>query len=86
MKTPEEKYLNDLEYRHLVNTVEALIHEAKFTPSEIREACMLGCIHYEQHRIRKYFIDEATGQAIDIINKFCNTAGDRPSGLNRRRL
>jgi len=77
MKTPEEKYLNDPRYRHLVDTVAALIHAAEFTPSEIREACMLGCIHYEQSRVHKYFIDDATGKALDVINDFCNTALNR---------
>ena len=45
MKTPKEKYANDNNYRRLVDMLEALIVQAEFTPSEIREACMLACIH-----------------------------------------
>ena len=44
MKTPNEKYENDNAYRQLVDVLTALIHQAEFTPSEIREACMLACI------------------------------------------
>ncbi len=47
MKTPEEKYFNDPQYRQLVDMIEALIYEARFTPSEIREAAMYACIRYE---------------------------------------
>lgn len=47
MKTPEEKYNNDVEYHHLVDYLECLIVKAHFTPSELREACILATIHYE---------------------------------------
>mgnify|MGYP001809719698 CR=1 FL=1 len=78
--SPEEKYHTDPSYRHLADTVEALIHRAEFTPSEIREACMLGCIHYEQKRIHTYFIDEAAGIALDQLEKFAKTAISRRRG------
>lgn len=35
MKSPKEKYMNDPEYHHLVNTLEQLIEQARFTPSEL---------------------------------------------------
>ena len=50
MKTPNEKYANDPSYRQLVDMLTALIDQAKYTPSEIREACMLACIRYEHYR------------------------------------
>jgi len=43
MKTPQEKFENDPEYRYLVQMFEALIHEARFTPSEIRQAALFAC-------------------------------------------
>ncbi|HHX35452.1 MAG TPA: DUF945 domain-containing protein [Gammaproteobacteria bacterium] len=52
MKTPKEKYMNDPEYRSLVNMLENLIAQAHFTPSELREACVLASINYERWRIR----------------------------------
>jgi len=51
MKAPEEKYLTDPEYHKFVNAIELLIRKARFTPSEIREMCMLACIHYEEHKV-----------------------------------
>lgn len=59
MRTPQQKYENDMEYRKLVDALENLIHHAKLTPSEIREAATLAAIHYE---IRKpacnFLVDE----------------------------
>jgi len=54
MKTPEEKFYNDAEYANLVNTIESLLHRAHFTPSEVREAATLACIHYETRSSRGF--------------------------------
>lgn len=50
MKTPTARYRNDVHYRHLVDRLEAMIEEAQFTPSEIREAAILACTNYEMRR------------------------------------
>lgn len=50
MKTPIEKYLNDSHYKKLVDLLESYIHQAEFTPSEVREAAMFACINYELRR------------------------------------
>ena len=50
MKTPEEKYLHDPQYRQIVDKIENLLHQEQFTPSEIREMAMLACIRYEMRR------------------------------------
>lgn len=47
MKTPEEKYNYDVDYHYLVDYLESLIAKSQFTPSELREACILATIHYE---------------------------------------
>lgn len=48
--SPEYRYFNDPVFHQLVDTLEALVREAELTPSEIREAAMLACIHYEMRR------------------------------------
>ena len=72
MKTPREKYMNDPEYNHLVRTLEDLIESARFTPSELREACILASINYEMRRIRDHNIDPRVGDALQILDKFAS--------------
>ena len=68
MKTPKEKYANDPNYRLLVDMLEALIVQAEFTPSEIREACMLACIRHEQYRrMRPVVISAEAAAAMEIL-------------------
>jgi len=47
MKSPKEKYENDPDYRKVVDILESLVHDGKFTPSEIREMATLASIHNE---------------------------------------
>jgi len=70
MKSPKEKYMNDPEYHHLVNTLEQLIEQAKFTPSELREACILASINYEMRHIRDHNIDPRIMNAFETLDKF----------------
>ena len=68
MKNPNEKYANDNNYRRLVDMLEALIVQAEFTPSEIREACMLACIRHEHYRrIRPVVISAEAARAMDVL-------------------
>ena len=53
--TPEERYTSDAMFRRLVDTLENQIHQANYTPSELREAAMLAAIHYDSARIRKMY-------------------------------
>jgi len=55
MKTPEERYRNDAQFKMLVDALEAAIHRAQYTPSELREAAILAAIHYESVRVRQYW-------------------------------
>ena len=50
MKTPEQKYMHDVEYRILVDLLENFISRNQYTPSEIREAAMFACIKYEMNQ------------------------------------
>jgi len=49
-----EKYQNDPFFHKVVDMLEAMLHEAKLTPSEVREAAVLACINYELHRKMPY--------------------------------
>lgn len=69
MKTPKEKYMNDPEYRNLVRTLEGLIEQARFTPSELREACMLASINYEMRHVRENQIDPEAMRAMDVLER-----------------
>jgi hypothetical protein len=70
MKTPKEKYMNDPEYHHLVQTLEHLIEQAYFTPSELREACILASINYEMRHIRQHNLDPRVIDAFKTLDEF----------------
>jgi len=70
MKSPKEKYINDPEYHHLVDTLEQLIEQARFTPSELREACILASINYEMRHVRDCHIDPKVSHAFDTLDDF----------------
>ena len=72
MKSPREKYMNDPEYHRLVTTLEQFIERAYFTPSELREACVLASINYERKHIRNYEIDPKLEYALNILDEFAN--------------
>ena len=72
MKTPREKYMNDPEYHALVASLEEHIERARFTPSELREACVLACINYEMRHVREKSIDPRTSEALHILDDFAN--------------
>jgi hypothetical protein len=77
MKSLKEKYMNDPSYHHLVNRLEDLIHEARFTPSELREACILASINYEMRYVRSNNIDPKLDDALKTLE-------DYTSGSKRR--
>lgn len=70
MKTPKEKYMNDPDYNNLVHTLEGLIEQARFTPSELREACLLASINYEMRHVRERQIDPRALEAMDRLERF----------------
>jgi len=70
MKSPREKYMNDPEYNHLVQLLESFIERAMFTPSELREACVLASINYEMRHIRNVQIDPRVEESLRILDDF----------------
>ncbi|MFA5920124.1 MAG: hypothetical protein WC856_02385 [Methylococcaceae bacterium] len=72
MKSPKEKYMNDPEYHNLVNMLESLIERAHFTPSELREACILASINYEMRHIRDFRIDPRLDDALRTLDAFAS--------------
>lgn len=73
--TPAEKYNNDAQYRTLVVAIEHQLHEANFTPSEVREAAVLACIHYEQRNAMPLRIIPAeVRQAMKVLQKWRTTS------------
>jgi restriction endonuclease Mrr len=73
MKTPKEKYMNDPEYHHFVQMIEQMIEQARFTPSELREMCMLACINYEMRHVREHTIDPRVDEAFRVLDDFVST-------------
>jgi len=70
MKTPREKYMEDPEYHHLVMTLESLIEKARFTPSELREACVLASINYEMRHIRQKTLPAEVEHSLQILDRW----------------
>ena len=56
MLSPEERFQRDPTFRTLVYVLTAQIDQAKYTPTELREAAMLACIRYENMTLRKIFV------------------------------
>ena len=61
--------MNDPEYQNLVRMLEGFIESARFTPSELREACILASINYEMWHIREHKIDPRAMEALEILDR-----------------
>jgi len=70
VKTPREKYMNDPEYHRLVDMLGQFIESARFTPSELREACVLASINYEMRHVRDMQIDPRVLDAFRVLDEF----------------
>ena len=54
---PEIRYSHDPAFKQLVDVMHSFIQKAEFTPTEMREAALLACIHYESYHIRRIYLD-----------------------------
>jgi heterodisulfide reductase subunit B len=80
-RTVRARYQNDAHFKHLVDCLEHAIHQAKYTPSELREAAILAAIHYEHHTLRQSFVrdDERDEmwRALDSIHERLQQEGKK---------
>lgn len=60
----EQRYHNDIRFRALVDYLEAAIHAAEFTPSELREAATLASCNYEMRRCDRAVFLVAEGRFV----------------------
>lgn len=54
MMSIDERYMRDPRFRTLVDMLEHEIRELSLSPTEIREAAMLACIHFEDSRPKRW--------------------------------
>lgn len=62
LEDAEERYRNDVEFKVLVDMFTALISKGQFTPSEIRQAAILGCTHFEMWHTKSttFYVGDGT--------------------------
>jgi hypothetical protein len=73
MKTPRDRYRSDANFKGLVDTMTAYIHQCYFTPSEMRDAAVLASIIYEETTVRKIIvpkIPEAIEECLGVLRKW----------------
>lgn len=59
--SPTARYHRDAMFRALVDTLELHIEQARYTPTELREAALLAAIHYEMRKPpRPIYLDPQT--------------------------
>lgn len=44
--TPEQRYMNDIDFRRLVDLMQSFLGKSQFTPTELREAAILAATRH----------------------------------------
>ena len=57
MRTADQNYMMNPEYKMLVDYMEKDIRDHQYSPSEMREAAVLACVHYEMRNPRPHFMN-----------------------------
>lgn len=60
----QERYHRDPVFHTLVDTLFVHIREAMYTPTELREACHLAAVMYENYHVRNIRIQNTANDAI----------------------
>lgn len=68
MKTPQERYDSDPDFRQLVDVMTHFVIKCEFSPSELREAAVLAAIRYETIHSRPVYLSH--GGMIDRIDAY----------------
>ena len=66
MRYIDDRYRNDPEFHQLVDLIEQMIRQARFTPSETREAAMLAQMHHELTFSRKVVFSPDLAKEIEF--------------------
>lgn len=77
LESPRDKYLHDPAYSHLVQTLEYMLEQAHYTPSELREACILASINYEMRHIRDEKINPQIEESLRILDDYVSKSTRR---------
>lgn len=77
MQTPIERYHNDPAFAQLVDTIKACLYSSSFTPSEVREACVLATFRFECEQVRvdpTLLVNSQVHTALRILEHWANSA------------
>lgn len=82
MKSPDERYLQDPQYRQVVDMLESFIHKYHFSPSELREMAVMACIRYEMRYGFKHYVQSVPmeiNQAFEKLERWRDKNNERIS-------
>lgn len=80
MRVLDDRYHNDAPFKRLVDTIEAFIRLAEFTPSEIREAALLAQL---RHEMKNPCTISLSREMQNEIAFRCQNPGDIIAGFDR---
>jgi len=79
MRSVRDRYNDDPEFHQLVKMMEALVHQGRFTPSEMREAAILASILYEELHLRDYtmlYVNREVEESLYTIRQWVDEKHD----------